>query len=47
MTRFLEYGPLVVNGLVLVHYSLNYTPGKFLYWLGAFILNIGVVVMKG
>jgi hypothetical protein len=28
-------------------FAWNWQPGKFLYWLGATILTIGIIKMKG
>ena len=39
---------LAVNGLTLAYYVYQRAePGKLLYWLGAVILTIGLMKMKG
>lgn len=48
VSQVIEYSPVAVNLVILIYYSFfNFMPGKFLYWLGALILNIGIVIMKG
>lgn len=43
-----EYFTLVMNLLVLARYVyLRQEPGKILYWLGACILTLGLIRMKG
>lgn len=44
-----EYVTLVMNCLVLLRYVVTrpIEPGKLLYWLGATILTVGLLFMKG
>jgi hypothetical protein len=43
-----EFVPLVVNMCGFVYYLIRFTePGKILYWLGAVILTLGLLKMKG
>lgn len=43
-----EYIPLVVNTVLLAWYAYHRAePGKILYWLGATILTVGLLKMKG
>lgn len=42
-----EAVPLVVNVAMLVVYTLRREPGKILYWIGACLLTVGLMIMKG
>jgi hypothetical protein len=45
--RNLQFIPLGINLALTVSYLWNYQPGKFLYWLGATLLTIGIIKMEG
>lgn len=53
MTRWLlslrpEWLPLVVNCAMLAFYVVKRSePGKILYWLGACLLTVGLLKMRG
>ena len=47
IVSLIVYGPLAMNTIILLYYLINFEPGKFIYWLGAEILNVGVIMMKG
>lgn len=42
-----EVIPLVVNCGMLLAYARSGQPGKILYWLGAVLLTLGLLKMKG
>jgi hypothetical protein len=43
-----EYLPLTVNCLMLARYAyLRAEPGKILYWLGARLVTVGLIKMRG
>lgn len=43
-----ELVPLVVNVAAAMWYVIFYEgPGKILYWLGAAILTVGIMMMRG
>lgn len=43
-----EWIPLTVNVLAFSYYLVKWNqPGKTLYWLGATILTVGLLKMKG
>lgn len=47
MVRF-EFLPLVVNLMGFGYYAFKWEqPGKILYWLGASLLTMGLLKMKG
>jgi drug/metabolite transporter (DMT)-like permease len=39
--------PLVVNVVMLGVYILRREPGKIMYWIGACLLTVGLMIMKG
>ena len=45
----IEYLPLVVNIGCLGYYCYHrpFEIGKFFYWLGAILLTVGLIKMKG
>ena len=45
--RFPELLPLAVNGVMFGIAAWEGQFGKSLYWLGASILTLGILVMKG
>lgn len=45
--RYPEVLPLVVNLAMLVVAICQREPGKSCYWLGASVLTVGLMVMKG
>lgn len=42
-----EIVPLFVNIAMLVAYIYRREPGKILYWIGACLLTVGLMNMKG
>jgi hypothetical protein len=42
-----EIVPLVVNVAMLAAYISRREPGKILYWIGACLLTVGLMKMKG
>lgn len=48
MTFKFEHLPLAVNVVGFLFYVLQWQgPGKPLYWLGASILTVGILLMEG
>ena len=43
----LQYIPLGLNFVLAISYLVNWSPGKFMYWLGATILTLGIIHMEG
>ncbi len=42
-----EVLPLTIYVIMAVVAGFQMQPGKALYWIGAFILTIGILMMKG
>ena len=49
LLKHVEFVALAINGSILVAMLLRkpLEPGKILYWLGASILTIGLIKMRG
>jgi hypothetical protein len=45
--RWPELLPLTIYVVMAVVAGFQMQPGKVLYWVGAFILTIGILLMKG
>lgn len=47
LSDWLTWGPIIFNGVLAGVNAYEGNIGKFLYWLGAFILTIGIYKMEG
>lgn len=44
---WLQYLPLTMNIVLMIAFLVDFNLGKVLYWTGATILTVGIIIMEG